>query len=75
MAKTIGISTGTAAPLFKTRLQAGLSITALGRRWASFFQRQRDRDIERFIRERGGAFTDDLERALDRHMTKNGLWE
>jgi hypothetical protein len=74
MAKTIGFSTGVAAPLPETRVQAGLSIAAIGRRWASFFERQRDRDIERFIQERGGVFTDDIERALDRHLNKRTLW-
>jgi hypothetical protein len=75
MAKTIGISAGAAAPLFKTRIQAGLSITAIGRRWSAFFRRQRDRDIERFIQERGGVFTDGIERALDGHLNKNTRWE
>ncbi len=75
MAKTIGISTGVTAPLFKTHAQAGFSVAAIGRRWASFFERQRDRDIERFIQERGGVFTDDIERAVDRHLSKGTLWE
>jgi len=75
MAKTIGIPAGATAPLFKTHGQAELSVAAIGRRWASFFQRQRDRDIERFIQERGGVFSDEIERAVDRHLSKGALWE
>jgi hypothetical protein len=75
MAKTIGISAGAAAPIFKTGVQAGLSIAVIGRRWTAFFRRQRDRDIERFIQERGGVITDGIERALDGHLNKNTRWE
>jgi hypothetical protein len=75
MAKTIDISTGANAPLFKTLVQPRLSIAAIGRRLASFFHRQKDRDIERFIQERGGVFTDDIERTLDRHLNNNTRWE
>jgi hypothetical protein len=73
MAKTVGISTGAAAPLFKNRVHAGLSIAALGHHWTSFIERQKDRDIERYIQERGGVLTDGLERALERHMYKGAL--
>jgi hypothetical protein len=76
MAKTIGIPAGAAVPLFKPRAQAGLSLAAIGRRWASFFERQRDRDIERYIQERGGVLTDGVERALDKYLNKKStLWD
>jgi len=75
MAKTIDISTGATAPLFKTPAQPGFSIAAIGHSWASFFGRQRDRDIGRFIQERGGVFTDSIERELDRHLSNGTRWE
>jgi hypothetical protein len=75
MANSIGISAGAATPLIKTRVQAGFSIAAIGRRWVSFFERQRERDIERYIQERGGVLTDGIERALEKNMYKGTHWE
>jgi hypothetical protein len=75
MAKSFSIPADAAAPLIKTHIQSGFSIAAIGRRWTSFFKRQSDRDIERYVQERGGVLTDGLERALERHMCKGTLWE
>jgi hypothetical protein len=68
MAKTIGVLTGAAVPLATKQVRTKHSIRAFAQHAASFFQRQKDRDIERFIQERGGVFTDDLERAIDRRL-------
>jgi hypothetical protein len=68
MAKTIGVLTGAALPLTEKRIQTRHSIRSIAQHAASFFQRQRDRDIERFILERGGVFTDEIQRAIDRNL-------
>jgi hypothetical protein len=75
MAHSIGISTDAAAPLVKTRVRAGFSTTSIRRRWVAFLERQRDRDIERYIQERGGVLTDGMERALERNMYKGTHWQ
>ena len=74
MAKTIGVLTS-AAPFSGSRHEAGFSLSTILQRAALFFQNQKDRDIERFIMERGGSFTDEVERALDRNLYKSSNWQ
>jgi hypothetical protein len=66
MAKTIGVLNSAALPLTETRAETLPSISAIARRAASFFRRWQDRDIERFIQERGGVMTDVIEREIGR---------
>jgi hypothetical protein len=69
MAKTLDILTHAALPRTGRGDAAGLWKSAIARRAAFFFQQQRDRDIERFIEERGGVFSDEMERAIARYLS------
>ncbi len=65
MAKTIGVLGGGAVlPRQNNQVQAGSFISILARKIAAYMDQQRDRDIERFIEQRGGVITDDVEREL-----------
>jgi hypothetical protein len=67
MAKTIGVAVATALPRPEKRRTIA-SIAGLARRTASLLLPQQDKEIETFIRHRGGVMNDAVERELSRHL-------
>jgi hypothetical protein len=69
MARMIGIA-GSAA-LSSSAAETSKSVrrpSSLARRIMSLLRGAKDRDIERYIRQRGGVMTDDIDRELSRHF-------
>jgi hypothetical protein len=75
MAKTIDVLNGAATSIGGKQIETGISLGAIAKRAAAFFQRQDDADIERFIQERGGVFNDEMERQISRYISKGTRWE
>lgn len=68
MAKTIGIIGSTAVSGGANGITMGRTVARAARRAMSFLRSRKDHDIERFIRQRGGVMTDDIDRELSRHF-------
>jgi hypothetical protein len=69
MAKTIGAFHDAALSHPKRSTRSAPSITALVRGAAHFLRSRKDRDVERFILQRGGGnMSDAIERELTRHF-------
>lgn len=70
MAKTLDVIGSSVLPKIEKSSPVLPSIVSLARRAATLLKTQKDRDIERFIRERGGVMSDDIERVLSQTLTR-----
>jgi hypothetical protein len=68
MAKTIETLGSVAVPGGADGINAARTVARTARRAMSFLRSRKDHDIERFIRQRGGVMTDDIDRELSRHF-------